>query len=104
MFPGKFHCPLGEGPYFRHQQVLTSAFAVSVACGQMCCYLDRRANKTSVLDVDSSFTIVSCFGSNFPDRFDPVPHLSLDAALRMILAAERLAEAGLSWQQTLLVM
>eukprot|EP00434_Breviolum_minutum_P023513 symbB.v1.2.020741.t2/scaffold1762.1/size182224/8 len=35
------------------------------------------------------------------NRFDPVPHLSLDAALRMILAAERLAEAGLSWQQTL---
>ena len=44
------------------------------------------------------------FGTNFPDRFDPVPHLSLDAALRMILAAERLAEAGLSWQQTLLAM
>lgn len=35
------------------------------------------------------------------NRFDPVPHLSLDAALRMVLAAERLEEAGLSWQQTL---
>jgi hypothetical protein len=37
-------------------------------------------------------------------RFDPVPHLSLDAALRMVLAAERLEEAGLSWQQTLLAL
>ena len=35
------------------------------------------------------------------NRCDPVPHLSLDAALRMVLAAENLAEAGLSWQQTL---
>ncbi|CAJ1359386.1 unnamed protein product [Effrenium voratum] len=35
------------------------------------------------------------------NRFDPVPHLSLDAALRMVLAAERLAEAGMSWSQTL---
>ncbi|CAK9032039.1 Lipase_3 domain-containing protein [Durusdinium trenchii] len=35
------------------------------------------------------------------NRFDPVPHLSLDAALRMVLAAEKLADEGLSWQQTL---
>ena len=35
------------------------------------------------------------------NRLDPVPHLSLDAALRMVLAAENLADAGLSWQQTL---
>ncbi|CAE7211831.1 unnamed protein product, partial [Symbiodinium pilosum] len=35
------------------------------------------------------------------NRLDPVPHLSLDAALRMVLAAENLAKAGLSWQQIL---
>lgn len=34
------------------------------------------------------------------NRFDPVPHLSLEAALRMVLGAERLADK-LSWQQTL---
>ncbi|CAE8589990.1 unnamed protein product [Polarella glacialis] len=35
---------------------------------------------------------------------DPVPHLSLDAALRLVCAAERLAGAGLSWQKTLTLL